>query len=345
MRKPAGLKKGDTVALVSLSSGMAGEDAFAHRVALGRQRLEEIFDLKVVIMPHAMKGMDYLYKNPQARADDLMEAFSDSRIKAVISMIGGDDTVRLLPYIDYDILRSNPKIFMGYSDTTANHLMMYKAGISSFYGPCVLAQFAENAAMHPYTEYYIRKTLFEGKAPLPITPSPQWTSEFLDWGNPDNNTVPRTLLDDKKGYELIQGKGSAQGHLLGGCIDVFPMIMGTEIWPDKEQWEGSLLFIETSEEYIEPSVFRYLLRGLIAQGVIAGINGILCGKPKDEKYYDEYRQVLLDVIGFEAGRPDLPILYNMNFGHTDPICILPYGTQARIDVEDALFTLLEPAVV
>lgn len=95
-------------------------------------------------MPNSLKGEDHLYNNPQARADDLMTAFKDDSIKAIIANIGGDDSIRLLPYIDFDVIRENPKIFMGYSDTTISHLFCLKAGITSYYGPAILTDFAEN---------------------------------------------------------------------------------------------------------------------------------------------------------------------------------------------------------
>ena len=230
-------------------------------------------------------------------------------------MIGGDDAIRLLDYIDFDIIKSNPKIFMGYSDTTANHFMMNKAGLVSFYGPCIFAEFAENVAMHEYTKHYIKSVLFQPSAGLPIEPSPVWTSEFLEWADEANNKIPRAMTKDEKGFELLQGKGVAQGRLLGGCVDVLPMIIGTKIWPVLQEWDNTILFLETSEEYPSPSSVKYILRGLAAQGIIGHISGILFGKPQNEKYYEEYKQVLLQVFGKESKRPDLPILYNVNFGH------------------------------
>ena len=345
MIKPKRLNQGDTVAIVSLSSGMGGDPIFRHRYELGKQRLETEFGLNVITMPNALKCTDYLYKHPEARAADLMAAFEDTRIKAIISMIGGDDTIRLLPHINFEIIRNNPKIFMGYSDTTANHFMMYKAGLISFYGPCVICEFAENAAMHDYTKRYINATLFDPTPELPITPSPNWTNERLDWADESNNKIPRTMTQDTKGFELLQGTGIATGKLLGGCIDVFPMIIGTEIWPRPHEWQDAILFLETSEEYPRPDDIKYLLRGLAAQGVIERINGIIFGKPHSEKYYDEYKQILLQVVGDESGRPDLPVLYNVNFGHSAPMCILPYGVTAEIDCAGTSLRIIDTAVV
>lgn len=345
MIKPLRLKQGDTVAIVSLSSGIGGEPTFKHRYEIGKKRLETDFGLNVVTMPNALKGIEFLDKNPEARATDLMKAFEDKSIKAIISMIGGDDTIRLLNYVDFEVIHNNPKIFMGYSDTTINHFMMYKAGLVSFYGPCIFAEFAENIVMHEYTKHYIDTVLFQPTTELPIQPSDYWTSEFLDWANKANNKISRTMTKDEKGFELLQGNGVVEGILLGGCLDVFPMIIGTKIWPAPEEWNNVILFLETSEECPTPNTVKYILRGLSAQGIINHISGIVFGKPMNEKYYEEYKQVLLQVVGKESGCLDLPILYNVNFGHTSPICVLPYGIMSEIDCTNKSFRLLEPAVV
>ena len=112
MIKPERLHKGDKVAIVSLSRGLLGEKAFLHKFELAKERLKG-YGLDVVAMPNALKGIDYLYRHPEARAQDLMDAFSSPEIKAVFNAIGGDDTIRLLPYIDFDVLRNHPKIFTG----------------------------------------------------------------------------------------------------------------------------------------------------------------------------------------------------------------------------------------
>ena len=345
MIKAQKLVKNDTVAIVSLSSGMGGDPMFKHRYEIGKKRLKDEFGLNVVTMPNALKGSQYLQNHPQARAADLMAAFKDSSIKAIISMIGGDDTIRLLDYIDFDIIRNNPKIFMGYSDTTANHFMMYKAGLMSFYGPSILVEFAENVAMHQYTVEHIKNVLFNPTNEACISPSPVWTSQYLEWADKDNENIARTMTKDKKGFELLQGRATVYGRLLGGCVDVFPMIMGTKIWPELNQWDNAILFLETSESSPHPNYVKYILRGLAAQGILGKISGILFGKPKSEKYFDEYKQMLIQVVGKESGRADLPILYNVNFGHTAPICILPYGALAKIDCDNKTFCLLEPAVI
>ena len=205
MIKPKKLKKGDKVAIVSLSSGLAGEEMFIHRYELGKKRLEQL-GFNVVTMKNALKGIGYLYNHPEKRAEDFMEAILDKDIKGIICNIGGDDTIRLLPYIDFEAIVNNPKVFMGYSDTTINHFMMQKAGVVSYYGPAVMTDFAENNNMHTYTLKYINEVLLENREDIVIKSSDKWTSEYLDWAIEENDNISRKMNEEKYGYEVLQGK-------------------------------------------------------------------------------------------------------------------------------------------
>lgn len=205
MIKPKKLKKGDKVAIVSLSSGLAGEEMFRHRYELGKKRLEQL-GFNVVTMKNALKGIEYLYNHPEKRAEDFMEAILDKDIKGIICNIGGDDTIRLLPYIDFEAIANNPKVFMGYSDTTINHYMMQKAGVISYYGPAVMTDFAENNNMHTYTLKYINEVLLENREDIVIKSSDKWTSEYLDWAIEENDNIARKMNEEKYGYEVLQGK-------------------------------------------------------------------------------------------------------------------------------------------
>lgn len=205
MIKPKKLKKGDKVAIVSLSSGLAGEEMFRHRYELGKKRLEQL-GFNVVTMKNSLKGIEYLYNHPEKRAEDFMEAILDKDIKGIICNIGGDDTIRLLPYIDFKAIANNPKVFMGYSDTTINHFMMQKAGVVSYYGPAVMTDFAENNNMHTYTLKYINEVLLENREDIVIKSSDKWTSEYLDWAIEENDNISRKMNEEKYGYEVLQGK-------------------------------------------------------------------------------------------------------------------------------------------
>lgn len=342
LQKPSKLQRGDTVATISPSWGGAGEADLRWRYEQGVKRLEEVFGLKVVAMPNSLKGAQFLYEHPEARAEDLMAAFQDPTIKAIIANIGGEDSVRLLPYIDFDVIRDHSKILMGYSDTTISHLFCLKAGVSSFYGPAVLTDFAENIEMDPYTIESINRTLFSSDVIGEIEPAEQWTSEFLDWNI--GNQFTRRQMQKNDGYEVLQGTGIVQGRLIGGCIEVLAFVNGTSLWPAKELWKDSILFFETSEEQPKPNNLRYWLRNYALQGILQQAKGIIFGKPQDEKYYEDYKIEILKVLK-EYHLEHLPVLYNLNFGHTEPKFILPYGALAEIDCDKVAFSIIENAVV
>lgn len=341
MIKPNMLKKGDKIAIVSLSSGLLGEENLIHKYYIAKERLEKDFGLEVVTMPYALKGIEYIYNHPEKRAQDLMEAFLDESIKGIFCAIGGSDAIRLLPYIDYEVIKNHPKIFLGYSDSTVNHFMMQKAGLVSFYGPSIMCEFGEYGKMFDYTQNAVKNILFANSKGYEVKSSQYWTKDFVPW-DIKNIEVSKTLIDEQHGYEVIQGKGVATGQLLGGCIDVFPMIIGTEIWPMKESWKEKILLIETSEEKIPPEQLTRYLRNLGAQGIFGVIQGIIVGKPSEEKYYEEYKEVYQTVLK-EFNCESLPVLYNVNIGHSFVIGILPLGSDIRVDFDQKTITLVESA--
>lgn len=342
MIKPEKLKKGDKVAIVSLSSGIAGDKTFSHRYELGKKRLEEIFGLEVITMKNSLIGSEQTYLHPELRANDLMTAFKDKEIKAIFCNIGGDDTIRILPYIDFEVLRNNPKIFIGYSDTTINHFMLNKAGIVSYYGPSIMAEFAENVKMHEYTKESVLKTLFEDSKGHKIIPAEEWTSVSLTWTDPKNNNIKRKMTKENHKIEILQSNGDIEGTLIGGCIDTFHMFIGSTIWP-KQNWENKILFLETSEDKPDPSYIAQILRNPLMGEVLKQIKGIIIGKPVDEQYYEEYKKIYLDVIQKEYKLTNLFIGYNYNFGHTSPMCILPIGTNLKIYADNGIIEFLESA--
>ncbi|MCL2486925.1 MAG: LD-carboxypeptidase [Oscillospiraceae bacterium] len=338
LKKPPKLNPGDKAATVSLSWGGAGDDEIRWRYQQGKERLQSLFGLEIVEMPHTLASPSFVYNNPQARAEDLMAAFSDPTVKGIFCCVGGDDTIRLLPFIDYDIIRNNPKVFMGYSDSTVNHLMCFKAGLSSIYGPAVLTDFAENIKMPEYTVHWLKKALFSSEPIGEIYPSAEWTSERLEWTAENKNTSRKFFKN--RGYEVLQGSGKAQGHLIGGCIEVFDWLRGTSFFPDIDDFCGAILFFETSEDKPPPCNIGYILRAMGAMGVLERVNGIVFGKPCDNKYYGEYKPEIKKVLA-EYGKSEMPVLYNLSFGHCEPKFCIPYGAKAEIDCDRTAFSILE----
>lgn len=342
MLKPKRLQSGDTVAIVSLSWGGLGDTNLIHKYEIAKERLEQEYGLNVVTMPHALKGTEFVAAHPELRAKDLMDAFQDKSISGIFCAIGGDDSIRLLPYIDYDVIRNNPKIFLGYSDTTVNHFMMYKAGLVSFYGPSVMCEFGEYVSMMEYTKKAVKNLLFSDSCNYRIESSTEWSDDYIPWEEKNRN-IAKKMKNDIHGYEVLQGTGKVKGHLLGGCLDVFMMCVGTEIWPSIEQWKGAILFIETSEDKPSPEFVTWMFRNLAAQGILKAVHGIIVGKPQGEVYYEEYKQAICRVVRDEEQLEHLPIFYNVNLGHAAPIGILPYGIMAELDCVKKTITLLESA--
>lgn len=343
--KPSRLNPGDKVAAVSLSAGLAG--SIPYRYHIGKKQIHQAFGIELIEMENTLKDLSWVSKNPEARANDLMEAFANPDIKGIISTIGGEDSIRILPYIDLEVIRSNPKIFMGYSDTTVSHMICLKAGLGSFYGPAILSGFAENRGILPYTEQSVRATLFSANTVGEVSPAPEWTNAYLDWFEPKNQETKRPLFPAPS-RKSLQGSRKVNGRLIGGCVQTLFTLNGTELWPDKDCWKDSIVFLDISESELPLSLFRYLLRSMGAQGIWNVTNGILLGRPGGDrgvKEMDAYEKELQHVIGEEYGCKDLPILSRMDFGHTDPVMTIPYGVLAELDAETCSFKIKESGVL
>lgn len=345
--KPAMLMPGDIIAATSPSWG--GASVFPHRYQAGKKQLEEAFNVRVIETPNALKSAEELAANPKLRADDLMWAFKKPEVKAIVSIIGGDDSVRLLPYIDYNVIAANPKIFMGYSDATSIHFCCYRAGLSSIYGPTMMAGFGEGGGLFSYMRDSVAQTLFSKKPIGLIKPNKDgWTDDekSVRWSVPEDQ-VKRRPLKPSGNVKVLQGSGKVRGHLLGGCIEVLEMLKGTEVWPTRDQWEGAILFLETSEEGPSKSYVVRCLRNYAATGILERVKAVIVGRPANvtEDKITQYEDAVYKVAVREYGLTHLTIMGQMDFGHTDPMFLLPYGAQAEIDAETASFSILDSATV
>ena len=348
------LNKGDKVAIVSLSRGLLGMPFCKHELDIAIRRLEEI-GLIPVLMPNALKDMDYLQNHPESRANDLKQAFMDTSIKGIICAVGGDDTYKTIPYLMEDgefinAVKNNPKLFTGYSDTTNNHLMLNKLGLSTFYGPCLLTDFAElDKEMLPYTKQYFEK-FFMNESSFEITSSPKWYYDRESYGIEEVGK-PRKSQKEQHGFEVLNGKGEITGKLYGGCLEsLYDAYTGErhgdeneiytryDILPTLDNWKEKILFIETSEEKMHPNKLKIILNFFKNNKVLESVKGVIVGKPIDEKYYEEYKQVFEEVFA----DLETPVLYNVNFGHSVPRCIIPYDADAIIDFDNKRIIISSP---
>ena len=344
--KPKILRPGSRIAAISLSWG--GPGTIPYRYEIGKRQFEEEFGVTVIETAHALRDADWLAKNPEARADDLMTAFADETVDGIISTIGGEDSIRTLPYLDLDVIRKNPKLFMGFSDTTISHAACFKAGIVSFYGPSFMAGFAENGGMFPYMTDSIRRTLFAAEPIGIIEPNRAgWTVEHLPWENPENQSI-RRKLNPCTGWRFHQDEGDVEGQLFGGCVEVLDWLRGTDYFPSADDLQGAVLFLETSEEAAPPSFLARFVRCIAAMGILEGLSGILLGRPGggvDPNTFSEYDDAICKTVREEYGLNDMPIVTNMDFGHTDPMFVLPIGTKVRIDSAKREIAIDEAAVM
>jgi len=335
---PPRLQKGDRVAIISPSAGLPS--VFPWVYELGLQRLRDLFHLEPVEFPTARKSPDYLAKNPQARADDINAAFADPSIKAIIATIGGNDQMRILPYLDAKTITSHPKSFLGYSDNTNLHLYLWNLGITSYYGGHLMNQFAMQGHMHDFTVQYLRKALFE-QSIGEIHSSPEWTDYDLNWDDPQNNTQSRPMYPSDGWHWHNHENKILEGRLWGGCLEVLDLHLSVRRHlPPLDRLTGTILFLETSEEMpTEGFVYRFLA-ALGELGILHKLKAILFGRSKAQfcgKFPTEGREMFIANQQRAVKRAlqdydcHLPVIFNLNFGHTDPQVIIPSGGIAIID--------------
>lgn len=340
--RPPVLRPGDTVAVISPSSG--GAAAFGPRFERGVTELRNRFGVEVVTAPNALRDNGFLHDNPQARADDIHGALTEPSVAALVCAIGGDDAIRLVPHLDLDLVRDHPKILMGYSDPTILHLAWRAAGVVSFYGTSILAGFDENGGLWEHTEKSVRDTLFSTTAVGALQPAPEWTEEFLDWHD-ESIQRPRRRVPNA-GWTWLGGDAAVEGPLIGGCLEVLAMALASPVWPPATAFDGAVLAFETSEEKPSLDQVKYFLRAIAGGGGFERLAAVLVGRPMDYSLKDTWAQYEVVVtVAREFGRPDLPIVGGLDFGHTVPHTLLPLGMPVRVDPGARTITLPEPAVV
>ncbi len=339
MQKPERLHIDDTVAIVSPSWG--GPSLFPHIYELGLGLLQR-WGLQVKEYPTARMAAADLAKHPEARADDLNRAFADPDVKAIIASIGGDDSQRILPYLDAKVIAANPKILMGYSDVSTLHAYCQRLGVVTLHGPSIMAGLAQMAAMPEYAAH-VKEMLFRPADSHTYQPFATYSEGYPDWSQAAKaGQVNEPQPSD--GWRLLQGSGSVEGRLFGGCIDVFEGLRGSEYWPAGDFWNGRIVFLETSEEAPGPELVAEMLRGWGKDGIWQRAAALLIGRAAryDGDAKLELDKTVRDIVGGEFGRADLPIMTNMDFGHTDPQLVLPQGIKARLDCGARSLTLTEP---
>jgi len=332
--RPPRVQPGDTVAVVSPSFGAVG--LFPHRVERARSYLRSM-GLKVRLMSNSQRAEGWVSAPPRARVDDIHQAFLDDQVRIVLAGIGGNHSNQLLTHLDYELIRSHPKIFQGYSDVTVLHWAFLKsAGLSPFHGPALVPELGENPHVLPYTDRHLRAVWF-GSEPIKFEPAGEWTDEFLDWGERQDLSRPRQLRPCEGWITLREGV--AEGWLLGGCLETICWhLKGSASWIDPV---GAIFFLETSEDAPSPADVDAYLTDLEQLGVFDMAVGLVFARPYG---YDEERtDALWRVVTERTEKAAIPVLANVDLGHTDPMLTLPLGATARLDAGAKHLELLQAA--
>ncbi len=336
--QPKPLQAGDKVAIVSPSAGLPY--LFPWVYEQGLKRIKELFLLEPVEFPTARQSPEMLSANPKTRARDINRAFEDPSIKAIIASVGGNDQVRILPYLDKECIRANPKIFMGYSDCTNLHLYLWNLGLISYYGGSVMTQFAMGDKMHEYTICAIRKALFD--PPIgSVDAASEYTDFDLDWAEKENIHKKRPMYPCEGWIWHNASDAKVEGTLWGGCLEVLDQHLSVKRYlPDIASLQGTVLFVETSEELpTEGFVYRFIA-SLGELGMLNCFRAILFGYPKAQFCANQPPEGRIAYIANQQAAVkaalrdygvNIPVIFHMNFGHTDPQLIIPSGGRVKID--------------
>jgi muramoyltetrapeptide carboxypeptidase LdcA involved in peptidoglycan recycling len=282
--KPHRLKRGDTVAVISPSWG--GPSVYPHIYDNGLKVLSD-WGLTIKEYPTARMDALQLKDNPQIRANDINNAFADTEIKAIFVSIGGDDSVRILPFLDKKIISENPKIVMGYSDTTTLLTFCNLLGFATFHGPSIMAGLSQMETLPQRFKDDVYDFLFTPKSTYQYTPYLEYCDGYPDWADILRIGHTKTIVGDD-GYHILQGSGLISGQLWGGCIEVLEFLKGTDFWPQNTFWEDKIIFFETSEE--KPSIDRVkrMLRNYGSQGILNKVRGVIFGRARDYSNDEKY---------------------------------------------------------
>lgn len=335
---PPALERGDRVAIVAPSAGHAAR--FPHVYELGLERLRTVFDLEPVEYPTATSEDDFLAGNPRARARDVMDAFLDPEIGGVVTTIGGSDQLRILQYLDPQVLRANPTRFYGISDNANLSLFLWNQGIVSYYGGTVMTTLAMQGLMTDYSVEHLERAFFDD-AIGEIEPSEEFTDQDLDWGDPDTLDQHREF-EANPGWQWAGGDHCAEGRLWGGCISVLESFLAADRYvPDREALEGTILLLETSEELPAAEEVRMFLLAIGERGILDAIDGVIVGRakarsphegrnPAERRSYRERQREMIETVVGEYS-PDVPIAFDVDVGHTEPEVPVPIGGRTILD--------------
>lgn len=323
---PNKLKIGDEVRVIAPARSMKilGEDC----IQIANKRFEEL-GLKLTFGKHVYEVDENLSSSIESRVEDLNEAFNDSNVKAIFTVIGGFNSNQIIKYIDYDIIKNNPKILCGFSDITALANSIYsKTGLVTYSGPHY-SSFGMKKGFLDYTLEYVKKMLFDDKE-IEVLPSKEWSNDawFIDQEN-------REFI--KNDGMFIINEGNAQGKIIGGNLCTLNLLQGTEFMPDFV--DDTILFIEDDgmAEKLFMVEFDRNLISLIMQKGFENVKGIVIGRA--EKVSEMTNEKWIKIIKTKKELENIPVIAGTDFGHTTPLITFPIGGNAKLEAKNGKIKL------
>ena len=333
--KPSKLSFGDTVGIVSPASGVA---AFCpKRLRRGVDCLQNM-GFNVILGHHSSKHTGHTAGTIGERLSDLHAMYHNNDVKAIITTIGGYNSHQLLDELDYELIKKNPKIVLGYSDITALQLGIFsQTNTVTYMGPAILPQFGEFGGLFDYTRNSFQDVLMNSENERQnLQPSEAWTDESLKWDIEDNR---QRGLQASTGWKVLK-RGEAIGPIISGNMSTLLLLAGTKYLPDLT---GAILCLEDDETTNPAIVDRYLTQ-LRHMGVYERISALIVGRfPKKTGFTEE--DSLENVLTIATRGYSFPVVYDLDFGHTDPMMILANGVLARLYATDNIeFGYMESTV-
>lgn len=332
--RPAKLTPGDKVAVVSPSFAAPGMFPAVHEQAMRRLRAD--FGLEPVEYPTTRQ----LGAAPRDRAADLMSAFADPDIRAVLASIGGDDQITVLPFLDPAVVSANPKPFAGYSDNTNLLNWLWNLGITSYHGGSTMVHLGRGGGLHPVSAGSLRAALLTG-GDVDLHPATSFSEDELDWKDPAALVQPPPARPGP-GWTWHRPDRVITGPTWGGNLEILHWNLAASRWiRPAEDYAGCVLLLETSEEMPSAEETFRMLRNAGERGLLAQFPAILVAVAKAsslenhtpdeqrERFRADQQAAILRALA--AYNPQAMVVFNLDFGHTDPQWVLPYGGLMTVD--------------
>jgi muramoyltetrapeptide carboxypeptidase len=316
---PPKLKVGDEVRVIapSRSFSIIPKD----QRAISMRRFEDM-GLKVSFGQHVEESDNFKSSQIESRVADFHAAFSDPNVKAILTVIGGFNSNQLLQYLDYDLIKRNPKIFCGYSDITAlQNAIFAKAGLVTYSGPH-FSTFAIKQEFD-FTLEHFKKCFFSNDS-FELNPSKFWSDDAWYMDQEKREFIPNP------GYVTLN-EGVGEGTIVGGNQCTFNLLQGTEFMPSLK---NSIVWLEEDESFAgyADAMFDRYLQSLVHQRDFSGVRGLVIGRFQKKSAMTV--SILQEIISSKKELRGIPIVYGVDFGHTDPYITFPVGGTARVEANN-----------